>query len=187
MIASISGVGFRDAGETATLSRVVRCACARLYGLAAGTVFVLQASVSAHAEVGIAGSMSAAKVEARDSSVAEILESLGTRFDVRYRSWADLNRPVDGTFEGPVVQIIQRLLKGYDHIVKSTAAGQIEIVVVKLSGKESEKIVGSNSVPTLHPATAPVNAQTSAYPDPRWRAISYSRGVPRKPSSLPAR
>lgn len=128
----------------------------------------------AHAEVGVNGSASAAKVEARESSIAEVLGSLGAAFAVRYRSSTDLNRPLDGTFQGTVPQILQQILKDYDYILRSTADGHIEVTILKASGRDA--VAGSPA----QSANVATTGQAGGYPDPRWRTFSYSRGVQRK-------
>src|SRR4051812_16485501 len=82
-------------------------------------------STTSHAEVAVKGPIDRIQVDARNSSVAEILGALGEAFDLRYRTSVDLNRPVTGTFHGPMLRVISRLLTDYDYVVKSPTADQI--------------------------------------------------------------
>jgi hypothetical protein len=121
-------------------------------GFPAGLVAALallapDVSTSARADAAVSGPIGAVQVEARNSSVAEVLTALGAAYGLRYRTWIDLSRPVAGTFRGPVSTVISRLLKDYDYVVKSSAGDRIEVIVVKFNGQDSSKVILAGGSP----------------------------------------
>jgi hypothetical protein len=138
-----------------------------LTGLAAVLALLLpDISISANAEVAVTGPINAVQVDARNSSVAEILTALGATFDVRYRASTDLNRPVTGTFKGPVLKVMSGLLKDYDYVVKSSAADGIEVTIIKFNGPSVDNVSAGRNPPGLFPPKQPTgrNPAGSAYP-----------------------
>jgi hypothetical protein len=91
---------------------------------------------SVRAEVRIAGGPNAVQVETRDAPIEEVLAALGKSFGLHYRSTASLNRRVTGTFEGPLQQVVRRLLEGYDFVLK-TNSGNLEVVVIGVAKREA--------------------------------------------------
>jgi hypothetical protein len=84
-------------------------------------------SVLAEAQVG--GSPENVRIEAKDTSVEEILAGLDTALNVHHRSSAKLDNRLNGTFEGSLHNVMKRLLEGYDFIVK-TGNGEIQVTVL---------------------------------------------------------
>jgi hypothetical protein len=81
------------------------------------------------AQTTITGAEDDLTVEARDSSVQEVLAALGARFGLRYRNITALDRRIDGIYEGSLHQVVARLLDGSSYVM-STGGGQIEVIVV---------------------------------------------------------
>lgn len=134
--------------------------------LAATMVFSL-APIKAEARVAVSGAADALQLDAEDSSLAEVLTALNAAFGLRYRTSIALNQPVTGTFKGPLPDVLSHLLQNYDFVVKSIRNDQIEVSVLKFAGKDAEKVIS-----TL----------ITSYPDPMWRARSYSRAIPPIPA-----
>ena len=128
----------------------------------AAVLFVCGTPATAKAEVVIAGSVDAVHMQARDSSTAEALTALNRAFGLQYRTSIVLNQPINGTFEGSLLQVLSRLLDRYNFVVK-TGAGSLQVLVLNFTGKDSDKVIS-----TL----------ITSYPDPMWRARSYSRSLP---------
>jgi hypothetical protein len=57
------------------------------------------------------------------------LSALDQSLGVKLRSAVPLQKRINGTYEGPVRQVLPRLLAGYDFIVKG-GTGTIEVVVI---------------------------------------------------------
>ncbi len=155
---------------------------------AATALLLATTSTCVRADAAVTGSADAVKIEARDSSVADVLDALGRAFGLKYRSSVELTQPVSGTFEGPVLKVLSRLLVNYDYVTKHVGPdNSIEVIVIKSVGKESTKKIStlpSYSPPPMNGGAAPSGNAAPAggpYPDPAWRARSYSRGLKMNP------
>ena len=163
----------------------------RPFALVAVTTVLLfaQATSDACADAAVSGSMDLAQVEARHSSVEEVLNALSKVFPIRYRTSIELSHAVSGTFQGPALKIIAHVLEGYDYVVRQTAAGEFEVKVIKLAG--ASKVISSfvSSPPQGYPATEANTGNPAVkggpYPDPQWRARSYSRTMQPTTASKP--
>jgi hypothetical protein len=80
------------------------------------------------AEMHVRGSAEAVRVDARDSSVEEILTGLSRAFGMRYRSSVNLDRRLSGTYSGSLPRVVTRILAGYNFVLK-TDNGSIVITV----------------------------------------------------------
>ncbi|MCI0599261.1 MAG: hypothetical protein L0Y50_07235 [Beijerinckiaceae bacterium] len=78
-------------------------------------IFPLALSTSARPEVHVTGGVNSMKIEADRASVEELLTALNMAFGLQYRSSADLGRTVSGTFEGPLSNVLSRVLRGYNY------------------------------------------------------------------------
>jgi hypothetical protein len=83
----------------------------------------------ARGETQVRGTPQAVVVEAQNASVEEIMVALTDSFKVHFRSAANLDRRLTGTYEGTLQQAVSRILKGYDFAVKSGPAG-LEITLL---------------------------------------------------------
>ena len=86
-------------------------------------------------ETRVRGNPNAVSVEVKDASVKEILVALTNTFDVHFRSSANLEKKLTGTYEGTLQQVVTHVLSGYNFVVKSGERG-IEITLLG-SGKLS--------------------------------------------------
>jgi hypothetical protein len=112
---------------------MVRIASAALF------ICAVLASVQASAlgaDVHVQGSEDSIRVEARDATSAEILAALAAHFALSYRG-ATANQIVSGTFEGPLDEIVKRVLDGYNFVITRRAGG-LEVVVI---GRRSDQAV----------------------------------------------
>jgi len=94
----------------------------------AGVLLAALHSNCALAEVSVKGEVRDVRVEAREATVAEILAALGERFALRYRG-APGTGGITGTFEGPLRQIVARVLAGYNYVIAEHPDG-IEVIVL---------------------------------------------------------
>lgn len=112
---------------------------------------------AAHAEVSIEGPPNAVHVEARDAGVTEILEALGAKFKLQYRTTDILDRRMTGSFNGPLWHVVARILDGYDFALTVMPDG-IDALVMRQSG------TGPVPAPvTVHaaPAKSPARVMTA--------------------------
>ena len=152
---------------------------------------LLQPTHYAYCDTIVSGSMESARVEAHNSSVAEVLNALSKALPIRYRTSVELNHAVAGTFEGPALKILSHVLQKYDYVVRRSAAGQLEVVVIKLGGRDSSKVsstitsTASQGYPATEVNTGNPTVKGGPYPHPQWRARSYSRTIQPKTTSTP--
>jgi hypothetical protein len=92
-------------------------------------------------------------VEAQNASVKEILIALADAFEVQFKSSSNLDKRLTGTYEGTLQQAVSRILKGYDFVVKSGAAG----LEITLLGAGEPVAVAKTRLPQMAAATAPAN------------------------------
>jgi hypothetical protein len=92
-------------------------------------VALAAAPAAALADAQVRGSPEAVTIEARNTSVEEILKALSGTFDVHYRSSANLQMQVTGNYEGSLHRVMKRILDGYSYFLK-TGDGRIDITVL---------------------------------------------------------
>jgi hypothetical protein len=115
---------------------------------------------SVRAEARVTGQPDNVRVEARDSSVEEVLAALGASFGLRYRSTASLGRRITGTYAGSLQRVVTRLLNGYDFVMK-TDSGSVEVAVYGVANPEALPAPKSVQAPTVpQAARTPQAAQT---------------------------
>jgi hypothetical protein len=84
------------------------------------------------ADVRVQGSADAVRVEARDATATEILAALASRFALRYRGSADGR--FNGTFKGPLREVVKRVLDGYNYVINTRDNGLDVVVMGPASG-----------------------------------------------------
>lgn len=104
---------------------MVRIASAALFTCA--VLASVQASALG-AGVRVQTSEDAVRVEARDATGAEILAALAEHFALTYRG-APASERISGTFEGPLDEIVKRVLDDYNFVISRSSAG-LEVVVI---------------------------------------------------------
>lgn len=87
------------------------------------------ATTPAVAELRVRGSAEAVRIEARDTSVAEILSALSRALNMHYQSSANLDKRLSGTYAGPLSRVLARVLDGYNFVLK-TDNGSVALTVL---------------------------------------------------------
>lgn len=77
----------------------------------------------------LGGYFSSASIEVRHRSIEEVLNCLSEKFDLHYRSSADLTPRIAGTYQGSLDRILPRLLRGYDFFLRYSA-GRIDLTIL---------------------------------------------------------
>ena len=80
------------------------------------------------AEVRVQGSADAVRVEARDATGTEILAALASHFALNYRGSTD-SRGFNGRFNGPLREVVKRVLEGYNYVINTKDDG-LEVIVL---------------------------------------------------------
>jgi hypothetical protein len=94
------------------------------------------------AETKVHGTPEALSVGAQNASVEEILVALSNAFDVEFRSSADLEKRITGTYQGSLRQVVMHILGGYDFFVKS---GENGLEISLLGSGRATAVVGASS------------------------------------------
>jgi hypothetical protein len=120
------------------------------------------------AEMQVRGSPEAVTIEARDTSVEDILAALSRAFDMDYQSSVDLDKRLYGTYVGSLSRVLTRILQGYNFVLK-TDNGSIAVTVV-----------GTPNAPAANPAPPglPASGDPRA-PAPEPRQSGAPAPVPR--------
>jgi hypothetical protein len=108
------------------------------------------------AEIQVSGSPDAVTIEARDTSVEDILVALSRAFDMDYRSSIDLDKRLYGTYVGPLSRVVTRILQGYNFVLK-TDDGKISVTVVG-----TPMSLAANPAPPGRPAANPAPPELPA-------------------------
>jgi hypothetical protein len=126
------------------------------------------------AEIQVSGSADAITIEARDTSVEDILAALSRAFDMDYRSSIDLDKRLYGTYVGPLSQVVTRILQGYNFVLKNNNESISVTVVgtpISLAANPSPPGLPASGAPrapapelqqSAAPAPAPVPQQSEA-------------------------
>jgi hypothetical protein len=80
------------------------------------------------AEIRVQGSAETVRVEAHDATRSEILAALAGRFALSWRGATD-SRSLTATFEGPLREVVKRVLEGYNYVI-DTKDDVLQVVVV---------------------------------------------------------
>jgi hypothetical protein len=112
-------------------------------------VALAAAPSAALAAAQVRGSPEALTVEAKNTSVEEVLKALSGAFGVHYRSSVNLQTPVTGNYEGSLQRVMKRVLEGYSYFVK-IGDGRIDLTVL-----DAPRTAPSTVAPALVRVVAP--------------------------------
>jgi hypothetical protein len=101
-------------------------------------------------KVQVRGSPEVVTIEARDTSVEDVLAALSRAFDMDYQSSIDLDKPLYGTYVGPLSQVLTRILQGYNFVLKTDNRRIVVTVVSTLNS-----LAANPSPPGLPASGAP--------------------------------
>jgi hypothetical protein len=194
----------RNCGED-TLTRLtlipmpIRCgspAHAASAAIALGVVLAA-APTAAFADAQVRGSPEAVTIEAKNTSVEEVLKALGGAFDVHYRSSTNLQARLTGHYEGSLQRVMKRVLEGYSYFVK-VGDGRIDLTVLDAprtapSTGVSDLVRVVAAPPDAAPAPAPPaiaaidSSVVSAFPPASSATAPSSYGSAESPLSPPPR
>jgi hypothetical protein len=128
------------------------------------------------AEMRVRGTPEAVRIEARDSSVAEILSALSHTFNMHYQSSANLDKRLSGTYAGPLSRVLARVLDGYNFIVK-TDNGNIAVTVLGPPGAAAAAAASSAPRVVRQPAEGAAQPRGAGEDLPRPQ-VSASTDAP---------
>ena len=150
----------------------------------------------ARAETQVHGTPQAVVVEAQNATIEEILVALTDTFKVQFKSAANLDKRLTGTYQGTLQQAVSHILKGYDFVVKSGQAG-LEITllgsgkpVAVVGARPATKVAEAAPAAALQPtptatmggADHPIPVPTSGGPTPPIKVAQGPAPVPTPPA-----
>jgi hypothetical protein len=91
----------------------------------------------ASAEVHVEGTAAAVRVTTNKDAIPDVLSAFAAPFNVRYRTSVPLDGSASSAYSGSLVQVISRLLDGYNYVIAHDQE-TIEIVVL---GKRGEAFI----------------------------------------------
>jgi hypothetical protein len=163
-------IGFIDPKLRASLrSRRVRAYATT--ALIAGLALVPAVALGA---AQVSGTEAAVTVDAQNSSIKDVLVALGRQFNVHLQSTAALDKQISGTYEGPLRQVLARLLDGYNFIIR-VRDGQLLVTV--LGGSAPSKtafatMAAAAPSPATQPAAPKSASAAEAAPTPSSEAAA---------------
>ena len=116
----------------------------------------------AQAEVRVGGAPANVQLEARDASVAEVLDRLNQAFGLQYRSTASLDRRITGNYAGSLQHVVRRVLEGLDYVVKTEENERVEVVVIGQDRPGGRPLVAPAAIPAPAVAPPPMAPPTTA-------------------------
>jgi hypothetical protein len=135
-------------------------------------VALAAAPSAAVAAAQVRGVPEAVTVEAKNTSVEEVLKALSGAFDVRYRSSVNLQTRLTGNYQGSLERVMKRVLEGYSYFVK-IADGRIDLTVL-----DAPQAASSTDAAALVRVVAPPAEAASAPPSPAIAAVEPSPAAP---------
>ena len=115
--------------------------------IAAALALAIMALGTAHAEVRVKGSVKAARVEAVQANLTEVLFALKSAFGLRVNASTALAGDISGTYTGSLAQILSSVLRGYNYFIR-WRADEIEVTVVGLQNVRAAALVRPRPHPT---------------------------------------
>ena len=81
-------------------------------------------------EVKVAGTAEKLKLEVSNATVDNALAALRSAVDFKCSCSPPLDRRVTGVYQGNIRRVLSRLLEGYDYVIKTSASGMVEVIVL---------------------------------------------------------
>ena len=100
------------------------------------------------ASVRIRGDMTAVRIDARRTTIADVLSALNAAFDISYRSAIVLDGEISGTYAGSLRRVISRVLDGYNFVIEQNDA-KLDVVILGRRGDRAVPV--AMPVDPFHP------------------------------------
>ncbi|MGA8497762.1 MAG: hypothetical protein WB764_19900 [Xanthobacteraceae bacterium] len=85
----------------------------------------------------VRGDMAAVRLDARRTTIADVLAALNAAFAMSYRSSIALDEEINGTYAGSLRRVISRVLDGYNYVIKQDDA-KLDVIIL---GRRGERAV----------------------------------------------
>jgi hypothetical protein len=142
------------------------------HGIAALGLLCLSvfSATQANAEVVVDGDRDQMQVSVDNDTVATVLQALGQKGNLHYRSSLPLNKVIGGSFSGSLEHVLSRVLVGFDFVVHYNPQG-VEIFVYGESGATSVPPPRQEAYSPRYRPTSRMTAQASPRPPARGLGI----------------
>jgi hypothetical protein len=100
------------------------------------------------ASVRIRGDMAAVRIDARRTTIADVLSALNAAFAMSYRSSIVLDEEINGTYAGSLRRVISRVLDGYNYVIEQDDA---KLAVIILGRRGERAVPVAMPVDPFHP------------------------------------
>lgn len=87
------------------------------------------ASAASGGSLCLQGDPAAVQLEVHRTTVAAVLAALSTAYRISYQSATALDQARDGTYSGPLGQVIARMLAGYNYVIKNDGEALTVIII----------------------------------------------------------
>jgi hypothetical protein len=84
----------------------------------------------------VRGDMAAVRLDARRTTIADVLAALNAAFAISYRSSIVLDEEINGTYAGSLRRVISRVLDGYNYVIKQDDA-KLDVVILDRRGERA--------------------------------------------------
>jgi hypothetical protein len=84
----------------------------------------------------VQGSPAAVHLEARQTTIAQVLSALTTAYDMSYNASIPLDRVLDGTYTGSLRRVVSRVLQGYNFAIEQEDA-KLTVVIFDKGGEQA--------------------------------------------------
>jgi hypothetical protein len=155
----------------------MKSSLSRLPALVAALLIAM--GLHAFAEVSAQGTPEVAHLEVKNASLDEVLRALHDAYGVAYRSDVPLDGRVSGTYEGPLSQVIARLLDGMNYVL-SKSGRNFRVVIVAGGGPQPIPPVAAMPAPASGGASngkaAPAFQMPAGFFPPPGPPVPSARG-----------
>jgi len=100
------------------------------------------------ASVRVWGDMAAVRIDARRTTIADVLSALNAAFDISYRSAIVLDGEISGTYAGSLRRVISRVLDGYNYVIEQNDA-KLDVIILGRRGDRAVPV--AMPVDPFHP------------------------------------
>lgn len=101
----------------------------QLSGASAVAICLAVAPAATFAAPQVSGSSQAVSINAQNSSIKDVLFALRQKFNLKFRSSANIDKQLTGTYQGSLLRVVTRLLEGYNFIIRSNQ-DRLEVTVL---------------------------------------------------------
>jgi hypothetical protein len=125
-------------------------------------------AMPARAAVSVQGDTASVQVVAHQATVSEVLAALRSALGLRYRTMANIDSVIGGTYRGPLNNVLGQILRGYNYVIEVHDT-TIYLIVVGKAGK----LPVASGVPPVE--LAPVRSASPPSIDSEVRELRHNK------------